>query len=111
MLDNLDNAIKPYFLKDIIFSLKNKTYKKGKLINFRLSGCYIAFIINTEKKRETFEVPLPFALEEKNGQIVFDYRLETLAEQDFELLINLKSTSKIKNSKFYNTVLTINSLN
>jgi len=111
MLDNLDNAIKPYFLKDVIFSLKNKTYKKGKLINFRLSGCYISFIVNTEKKRETFEIPFPFALEEKNNQIVFDYRLETLAEQDFELLINLKSTSKVKNSKFYNSVLTINKLN
>ena len=111
MLDEFDKTIKPFFLKDVVFTLKNKTYKKGKFINFRLTGCYLTFIVNTEKKKETFEIPFPFALKGKNEQIIFDYRLETLAEQDFDLLINLKSTTKIKNSKFYNTVLTINRLN
>lgn len=111
MIDILDNFIKPYFLKDVVFTLKNKTYKKGKLVNFKISGCYVSFILNTEKKKESFEIPFPFAVTEKDNQITFDYKLETLAEQDFELLINLKSTTKVKNSKFYNAVLTINKLN
>lgn len=111
MLDTLDNFIKPYFLKNTVFTLKNKTYKKGKLINFKISGCYISFIVNTDKKRETFEIPFPFAVRTENNNLVFDYTLDTLAEQDFELLINLKSTTQVKNCKFYNACLTITTLN
>ena len=111
MLDHLDNFIKPYFLKTTVFTLKNKTFKKGKLINFKMSGCYVSFVIQTEKKRETFEIPYPFAVRNENNRLVFDYALDTLAQQDFELLVNLKATTQIKNCKFYNTNLTISALN
>lgn len=111
MLLTLDNSLKAYFQKDVQLTLKNKPFKKGKLINFKLSDCYISLIIHTEKKRETFEIPFPYAIRTENSKIVFDYTFETLAERDVELLINLKTVTKIKNCKFYNTILTITPLN
>jgi hypothetical protein len=110
MLENLDSYIKPYFLKDVVFTLKNKPYKKGKLLNYKLSGCYLSFIVITTKKKETFEIPFPYAIKNTESGIVLDYTFESLAEQDFELLVNLKSVTQVKKSKFYNTLLTISVL-
>lgn len=111
MLLNLDNCFKELFQKDVQLTLKNKPYKKGKLINFKLSGCYLSLVMLTEKKKETFEIPFPYAIKTVNSKLVFDYTLSTLAEQDYDLHINLKSTSRVKNCKFYNTILSITSLN
>lgn len=111
MILNLENSLKYFFQKNLILSFKTKTYKKGKLINFKLSGCYISFVMQTEKKREIFEIPFPFAIKTVGKDLVFDYTLNSLAEQDYELLINLRATSQIKKCKFYNTTLTITPLN
>jgi hypothetical protein len=111
MLNIIDNNLKDCFQKNIVLTLKNKQYKKGKLINFKLSGCYISIVMLTEKKKETFEIPFPFSVKTENNKLVFDYTLESLAEQDFDLLVNLKATNQVKKCKFYNTILTISSLN
>jgi hypothetical protein len=106
----LDTYFKEFFQKNVQFILRNKPYKKGRFINFKISGCYISFIVQTEKKKDIFEIPFPFAINNKNNSVFFDYRLETLCEQDPVLLVNLKTTTRIKNSKFYNTTLTITPL-
>jgi hypothetical protein len=111
MLNNIDNDLKNYFQKNIVLTLRSKQYKKGKLINFKLSGCYLSLIMLTEKKKETFEIPFPFNIKREPNKLVFDYTLESLAEQDFELLVNLKATNQVKKCKFFNTTLTISSLN
>jgi len=111
MLLQLDNSFKPLLQRSIQLTLKNKPYKKGKLINFKLSGCYISFILLTEKKKETFEIPFPFAIKNKQDNVIFDYTLETLSEQDYDLLVNLKTASQIKKCKFYNAILQIAPLN
>jgi len=111
MLNNIDNDLKNYFQKNIVLTLRSKQYKKGKLINFKLSGCYLSLIMLTEKKKETFEIPFPFNIKREPNKLIFDYTLESLAEQDFELLVNLKATNQVKKCKFFNTTLTISSLN
>ena len=62
-------------------------------------------------KRETFEIPFPFNIKKEQNKLVFDYTLESLAEQDYELLVNLKATNQVKKCKFFNSILTISSLN
>jgi len=111
MLNIIDNNLKNYFQKNIVLTLKNKQYKKGKLINFKQSGCYLSFVMLTEKKKETFEIPFPFSVNIKTNSIVFDYTLEALADNDFDLLIHLKAANQVKKCKFYNAILTISSLN
>jgi hypothetical protein len=110
MTDQIDNLIKPYLLKEVTFNFKHKTYKSGKLLLYKLSGNYLSFILVNEKKRETFEVPFPYSAYNENSKVHFDYRLDTLAENDYELLLTLKGVNKVKNSRFYDSVLTISSL-
>ena len=110
MTEKLDILLKPCLLKTLSFNLKKKSYKKGKLLFYKLCGNYLTFTLITEKKKETFEIPFPYSVSENNGNVILDYRLETLAESDFELLIALRSVTKVKNCKFYDTTLTISSL-
>lgn len=107
MTDHIDNFIKPFLQKEISFNFKHKVYKKGRLFLYKLSGNYLSFTLISEKKKETFEIPYPFSVAEKDGSVVFNYTLESLAEKDFSLLVALKSVNKIKNSKFYDTTLYI----
>ena len=110
MIERIDNLIKPLLQKNVTFSFKHKNYKNGKLLLYKLSGNYMSFTLVTEKKKETFEIPFPFAANQEKETINFDYRLETLAENDYELLLVLKSITKVKNCRFYDNVLTITSL-
>jgi hypothetical protein len=107
----LDTYFKPLLQRNVQLTLKNKSFKKGRLINFKLSGYYVSFVVLTEKKRETFEIPFPFAIKQKNDTVVFDYTLESLSEQDYDLLVNLKTVSQVKKCKFYNALFTITPLN
>lgn len=111
MLLQLDNSFKPLLQKDVQLTLKNRPYKKGKLINFKISGCYVSFVLLTTKKNETFEVPFPFAIKQNNNMVVFDYTFKTLSEHDYDLFVNIKTVTRVKKCKFYDTCLTITPLN
>jgi len=110
MTDKIDTLLKPLLQRDVVFSFKQKNYKSGKLLLYKLSGNYLSFILVNEKKRETFEIPFPYSAYFEKNKVYFDYKLETLAENDFDLLITLKGVNKIKNSRFYDSVMTISSL-
>ncbi len=109
-MDKIDTALKPFLQKDVIFAFKHKNYKKGKFLLYKLSSNYLSFTVITEKKKETFEIPYPFSVKTTETTVLFDYTLESLSEKDFELLIALKSVNKVKNSKFYDTILHLKSL-
>lgn len=110
MTDKIDNLIKPFLQREVVFSFKSKNYKRGKLLIYKLSGNYLSFTLINEKKKETFEVPFPFSVTGKEETVSFDYRLDTLSENDYELLISLKSINKVKNCRFYDNILTISAL-
>ena len=110
MTENIDNVIKPLLQKEVVFGFKHKIYKKGRLLLYKLTSNYLSFTLTTEKKRETFEIPFPFSVKTTETAVLFDYTLESLSEKDYELLIALKSVNKIKNSKFYDTILHIKPL-
>ena len=110
MTEKIDIYIKPLLQKEVVFSFKHKNYKRGKLLLYKLAGNYLSFTVVNEKKRETFEIPFPFSVKLENNNVVFDYTLEALSAKDFSLLVALKSVNKVKNCKFYDNVLYINSL-
>jgi len=110
MTDKIDALLKPLLQRDVAFSFKQKNYKSGKLLLYKLSGNYLSFILVNEKKRETFEIPFPYSAYLEKSKVYFDYKLDTLAENDYELLLTLKGVNKIKNSRFYDSVMTISSL-
>jgi hypothetical protein len=108
----LETACKFLLQKDLNLEFKNKTYKQGKLILFYQRNFYITFVMNTLKKdNEKIEIPIPYEIElyEEDNLVYFDYRLKTLAKHAPEIETNIiLYPKKVKNSKFWDSILLIN---
>lgn len=108
---DIEKACKFLLQKNITLELKNKTYKQGKLIIFYQTNFYITFILNTAKKeKEKIDIPIPYDVEfyDDENLIYFDYRIKSLSKHAPEIETNLLVyPKKIKNNKFWDTILLI----
>lgn len=107
MTDKVEQILKSLLQKHITISVKGKTVKKGQLLIFRPVGCFIRLETLNGIKREHVEIPFPFETFGTNDNFQFDYRLDTLADGDEEVLALLRKQVQVKESKFYDRVLTI----
>ena len=88
--------------KQVVFSIGDKTIKKGRLLLFRRVHYFIQISLMSDKNvRENFEVPIPFKVENytEDGLLYFDYRIASL---------NLKTLPKIPekvSSTYFNKIL------
>lgn len=67
--------------KQIIFSINNKTIKKGKLLLYKRAHYFVQFTLMSDKgNREHVDVPFPFKVEsyEEDNLLYFDYRIKSL---------------------------------
>lgn len=96
----------------ILFTLGTKTIKQGKLLIFKQTHYYIQItVLNNKNQKETFEIPIPFRIEEymHEGLVYFDYRVKALAGKDEDLEERLLK-ARLKNlapSQYYNKILEI----
>ena len=106
----LDSLLKSILQKKVSFELDKKIFKTGKIILYSQKFFYIAFVLNTEKKKqERIDIPVPFNFELhlEDNLIYFDYRISTLAQNNKELIDLMQYVATIKN-KYLNKILTIN---
>lgn len=98
--------------RNVVFSIKNKILKKGKIELFVQRNFYIIFhIFTSNNKREKIEIPIPYGIENhpEDGLVYFDYRTKTLSRycpETENFIKNLLSKTQ-KNSKFGNCILVI----
>jgi hypothetical protein len=109
---NVEKVCKYLLQKDITIDIKNKTYKKGKLILFYQRNFYLTFVMDTAKKeKEKIEIPIPYDVElhEDENLVYFDYRIKTLSKHAPEIETNLiVYPKKISGNKFWDSILLIN---
>ena len=104
----IESVLKENLQNNLEFRLKNKIYKKGRLILFKQVNFYIEILLDGKNKYDKFEIPIPFFVESwKDNLIYFDYRLNALAGNDKELLNILQNIAPTKKCKFYDTILEI----
>jgi hypothetical protein len=109
---NIEKVCKYLLQKNITIDIKNKTYKKGKLLLFYQRNFYLTFVMDTDKKaKEKVEIPIPYDIEfhENENLIYFDYRIKTLAKHAPDIEMNLiVYPKKITGNKFWDSILLIN---
>ena len=107
----LENILKYLLQKNLKLSIKNKQYRKGKLILFKQKNYHIEITIKkNEDDIKRFEIPIPFNIEiwKEDGLIYFDYRLITLANNDKVIYNELKKLESDKaKHRFYDQILEI----
>jgi len=112
LTERIEEQLKQFLQKDIQVVVKDRKLYNGKLLLYRIDGFYIQLIFAPSitalnNSPVSVEIPYPFNIIEGAKKLSFDYRLEALAEKDFNLLFTLQSISKKRESKFYNSTLEI----
>lgn len=107
LTERIEDNLKGYLQRNIQVTVKDRKLHTGKLILYKIDGFYIQFTFQGTTGIEQVEIPYPFNTIKEKTKVVFDYRLDTLAEKDFNLLFILQSISKKRESKFYNSTLEI----
>jgi len=111
---NIENTLLELVQREVKMTINNKKLKRGKFLLFKQNNYFIEFYIQTPKKMERCEVPIPFSIERwDDGYLYFDYRIDTFIKNK-----NTK-VGKIVNSlvenecvnKFYNSILEIEVIN
>jgi hypothetical protein len=109
---NIEKVCKYLLQKEISIDIKDKTFKKGRLLLFYQRNFYLTFVMDTAKKlKEKVEIPIPYGVElhEKENLVYFDYRVKTLAKHAPEIEMNLVVyPKKITGNKFWDSIILIN---
>ena len=104
---SLDKTLKSILQSDLKFRIRNSIWRSGRLILYKQSGFFIELTIQS-KKKERFEIPIPYDIKMNQNKISFDYTHSTLVNNDKKHLelIDTFLKSGIK-SRFYDTILEI----
>lgn len=115
LLDSIpgDNFLTNSLQYDLVFTLGSKTLKKGRLLLFKRVHYHIQItILNSKNERESFEIPIPFNIEEypEEHLIYFDYRLHNLFDNETLKKLNNTKLGYTHPSHFLNKILEIQTL-
>lgn len=106
---NIEEYLNHLLQQDIDFSIDGKNVKHGKLLLFTVKDFYITFFLKCGVEQKRYELPYPFTITKTANGIVFDYTLNALAVGNDELLCKLRSLSRKKFTKIYDSVVHITS--
>ena len=92
--------------RDVVFYIKQKVLRKGKLLLYNQADYYIKFNILTNKNiLKTFEIPYPFSIYKRHNNICLSYLLTDLFCEKHTDFVEYDTSNK-----FYDTRLTITNM-
>lgn len=102
ILPELENKLKSYLQKNVVFSIDGKTIKSGKLIIFSHSYYSLVFTLKNKNKNITYKIPVPFDFESLSDKIVLSYKINKFTKNNKEIEDILSKISNKNYSKLYN---------
>jgi hypothetical protein len=103
--EKIEASVNNLLQKNLGFYLESKTLKKGKLILFCIKDFFCTFTILIEEKKNKkiiFELPYPFSFISENGNLVFDYTIDSFCRYNKDLYNLYKQIPIAKPSKLFN---------
>lgn len=108
-VEKINYNINNHLQEKVDFYLENKKIKSGKLILFCIKDFYCTFtlLVEEKKKRLTYEIPYPFNISIASDNIIFDYSLQTLVNNNIFIKDDINLLKNKKTSKLFNKKLTL----
>jgi len=103
----LEERLKELMLKNVIFELNGKNYKKGKIKVFNTKQFFIKFKLETPNDVREFELPYPYRVERTDTGFLFDYCLSAFIPKTEESYWKMKTLSTSESSKLHENYLFI----
>ena len=103
------DIMKDFLLKSVIFSINDKTVRRGRLMLFHQTDYYVRFTIQTSKNiNKTYEVPYPYKIYNRKHQIDFSYLVSDFCRDNNKKIDYLTSvTPTTGTNKIHDRSLTI----
>lgn len=96
---------------NIAMRIDGKSYRTGKLKNFKIFDLFIQFLITVGGKDKRLEIPIPFMVDFDDGVLKFSYTMSDMGDFGRDLDIKIKKSIGTPKNKLYNRVLTIERAN
>ena len=109
----IEKTFSPLLQSKISFDINGKSIKKGKLILIAIKDFHVFFVLQTDNgDNKQFVVPLPFDLSTNNvGVVLLDFTLKAMSRGNKDVHLKLKTISKKKNTRFFDTVVHCKKIN
>jgi hypothetical protein len=105
---DLEATLKTLLQRNLTFVINRKTWRTGRMALFKQNGFHIEFVlINSDGKKERFEIPIPFDIINKSDSVIFSYEVDSLVCNKPEIVSIIKKLGKDCKSKYFNNFLEI----
>ena len=85
-IDTLD-CMKNLLLKQVVFTIGEKSVRKGKLLLFTSDNYYVKFVLQTNKNiNKNYEIPYPYKVTHTDMFVRFSYKLLDLCRDNTKKL-------------------------
>ena len=104
-VEDIEQFVKPYLLKEITFSIDNKALKSGKLILFSIKDFFCVFTLaapDRDCKRVIYEIPYPFTVCKTVSSLEFNYTLDSFCLDNKKIAEAAKRHDLSRTSKIFN---------
>ena len=109
--DNIEQSINQLLLRDIIIFNDKKTFKRGKLILYKVKEFYYVFTLENDKKElRDFELPYPFTTSSDETHIKFDYTLDNFFQKNSFVEFKTKVFKPSTKNKMLNTTVVLSAI-
>lgn len=101
----IEKHFNQFLLSKVVFEINNKAIKRGKLILIAVKDFHIFFVIQSDNgDSKQFIVPMPYNISHVDSNcLCLDYTIDTLCMSNKNLFFKLKTTTRKKTSRFFDT--------
>lgn len=105
----LEETLKNILQKQIKLQIGNKVIKQGKFLLFKQINYNIELVLKIDGVVKRFEIPAPYAVRtvKNSDNIIFDYKIKTLAHNNTQLEKTLKMVAHNTSNKYLDKELKI----
>ena len=105
-IEHIDKVLSALLQHTLSFELENKQIRKGKLILYAIKDFHLHLMLQTDKSDlKQFIMPFPFSVQRTDTGVLLNYTLDTLANNNTDLLLKLKTLARKKNTRYFNAIV------
>lgn len=102
----IEKTFSSFLQSKISFDINGKSIKKGKLILIAIKDFHVFFVLQADGgETKQFILPMPFNVDKINDVVALDFTLKTLSRGNNDVYFKLRTTTKKKNTRFFDTIV------
>ena len=105
--EQVENYFRNFLQSKVTFEIGNKIIKRGKLILIAVKDFHIFLVLQSDGGDiKQFIIPFPFDVTRLSpNEIALDYTLKTLSFNNNDLLLKLRTSTRKKNTRFFDSIV------